>query len=79
MGFFYAPPQECLPMRGPRKALPMRSRKFRRLQLLKDYRVGRVYTFPAFYNWEIPKEDTLWHDANKLCRNENWQPPENRI
>jgi hypothetical protein len=45
------------PKRGRR--LLMRSRRHRRLLLLRQFEVDRVYTFPAFHEWIIPDEMNL--------------------
>lgn len=51
-----------LPMRG-RKKLPLRSRQYKRLQLLKDFQPGRVYSFVPIYELDdLPEDITLWTD-----------------
>lgn len=62
MSFFYSEPPRTLPLRG-RKRLPMRSKRYRRLQLLKDFQPGRVYSFvPMRRLDELPDDMTLWAD-----------------
>lgn len=61
----YLPKHERkLPKHGRR--LLLRSRRHRRLILLRQFEVGRVYTFPEFYKWEeVPDFNiTLWAGDN---------------
>ena len=44
-----------------RNKLPMRSRQFRRSQLLRQFDVARVYSFAPIYELdELPEGTTLW-------------------
>ena len=44
-----------LPMRGPKK-LPLRGLRGRRLQLLKDFQPGRLYSFPSYFATDLPDD-----------------------
>ena len=61
MSFFYSESRSKLPLRG-RKKLPLRGKRGRRLALLRDFKVGQVYTFCSFSELEDLPEDciTLW-------------------
>ena len=62
MGFYYSKSKTKLPLRGCKK-LPFRGPRKRRLQLLKDFQPGRVYTFIPFYELdELPEDLLLWAD-----------------
>lgn len=62
MGFFYEATKKRLPLRG-RNKLPLRSRRSKRLQLLKDFQPGRVYSFVPIYELDdLPEDTTLWAD-----------------
>ena len=66
MGFYYSDTK--LPLRGKkgnkrkgRKILPLRGKRGRRLQRLRDYQIGRVYTFCPFSELDdLPDEMLLW-------------------
>ena len=60
MGFYHS--KSKLPLRG-RKKLPIRGKRRRRLQLLKDFEPGRVYSFvPICELDDLPEDITLWAD-----------------
>ena len=77
MGFFYEnmeeklASKEKLPMRG-RKKLPLRGARGRRLQLLKDFEVGHIYTFTPYFATDLSDDlpgDLLLEDhTNEHCR-----------
>lgn len=46
MGFFHSPRQE-LPLRGPRG---------KRLKLLQQFEVGRLYTFDNYHETDLPDD-----------------------
>ena len=57
---FYNFDSRKLPRRGKNK-LPMRSKRHRRSQLLRQFDVGRVYSFaPICELDELPDNVTLW-------------------
>lgn len=80
MGFYYSDTK--LPLRGKkgkkregRKILPLRGKCGRRLQLLREFEPGRVYTFVPMYKLDdLPDETLLWADAQKLREDEHWKP-----
>ena len=55
MGFYHS--KSKLPLRG-RKKLPLRGRRARRLKLLRQFEIGRVYTFSEFWRLDLP--DDCW-------------------
>ncbi len=60
MSFFYSETGRKLPLRG-RNRLPMRSKRHRRLQLLREFQPGRIYTFcPHRELDDVPDELLLW-------------------
>ena len=64
MGFYYGA-RSKLPLRRRKgkKLLPLRGKRRRRLQRLRDYRIGRVYTFCPFSELDdLPEDITLWAD-----------------
>lgn len=71
MGFFYDASKTKLPLRG-RKKLPLRGRRGQRLKLLRQFEVGRLYTFPEFWRLDLPTEipeDLLLEETHDDCRN----------
>ena len=50
-----------LPLRGTKK-LPLRGPRSRRMKLLRQFDVGRVYSFDQF--WDLPPAD--WFDASLM-------------
>ena len=66
---FFNSQHQTLPKRGQNK-LPLRSRRYKRLQLLKDFEPGRVYSFVPIYELDELLEDiTLWSDSDEAIRN----------
>ena len=62
MGFYYSKSKTKLPLRG-RKKLPFRGRRARRLNLLRQFEPGRVYTFCENSDLDdLPDEVLLWDD-----------------
>ena len=65
MSFFYSKlehqTKKKLPIRGRR--LLLRGARKRRLQLLREFEVGRVYTFYEIAELDdLPEHNTLWGD-----------------
>ena len=57
---FFNSQHQTLPKRGQNK-FPLRSRRYKRLQLLQDFEPGRVYSFaPIDELDELPEGTTLW-------------------
>lgn len=54
-----------LPIRGRKKKLPLRGKRGRRLQLLREFEVGRIYTFPEFWRLDFPRPDEYMLDEEK--------------
>lgn len=71
MGFFHSDMKNKLPLRG-RKKLPLRGKRARRLKLLRQFEVGRVYTFPEYFRLDVPEdwpEDLLLEETHDHYRN----------
>ena len=72
MGFFDVTSKTRLPLRGRRKKLPLRGKRGRRLNLLREFEVGQVYTFVAMHELDdLPDDTLLWADddypQNEVC------------
>lgn len=55
MGFFHSE-HKRLPLKGCNKKLPLRSERARRLNHLKQFEAGRLYTFLAYYTTTLPDD-----------------------
>lgn len=68
MSFFYSESEPKLPLRG-RKMLPIRGKRGRRRQLLRQFEIGHVYTFPEYWRLNLPDNCTLQEEPYDHYRN----------
>ena len=66
MSFYYCKPK--VPRRGKNK-LPRRGRRGRRLSLLREFEVGKIYTFPEFWDVDLPADYGLDENNGSYAQN----------